>query len=163
MKIVFKFISKFTSKFIFIIFLSSSSMVISGVEVNEFDNKEDEQQFKVLVNELRCLVCQNQNLADSNAELAQDLRKEVYQMIKAGQSKDEIVAFMVARYGDFVLYKPPFKAQTYILWVGPFVFLLLAFIILFSFIKNKQTDREMTVEEKKLAKKLIESISSEKD
>lgn len=165
MKLVFKFTSKFISKFIFILFFSFSSIVISGVEVNEFDNKEDEQQFKVLVNELRCLVCQNQNLADSNAELAQDLRKEVYQMIKAGQSKDEIVAFMVARYGDFVLYKPPFKAQTYILWIGPFVFLLLAFVFLFVFIKNKQTvkEKEMTVEEKQRAKKLIESISSEKD
>lgn len=160
-----KIISKFISKFIFILCLSFSSVVIAGVEVNEFDNKEDEQQFKVLVNELRCLVCQNQNLADSNAELAQDLRKEVYQMIKAGQSKDEIVAFMVARYGDFVLYKPPFKAQTYILWVGPFVFLLLAFVFLFVFIKNKQTvkEKEMTVEEKQRAKKLIESISSDKD
>lgn len=165
MRIIFKFTSKFIAKFIFIVFFSFSSVVIAGVEVNEFDNKEDEQKFKVLVNELRCLVCQNQNLADSNAELAQDLRKEVYQMIKAGQSKDEIVAFMVTRYGDFVLYKPPFKAQTYILWVGPFVFLLLAFVFLFVFIKNKQTikEKEMTVEEKQRAKKLIESISSDKD
>lgn len=156
---------KIMSKFVFVLFFSFSSVVIAGVEVNEFDNKEDEQQFKVLINELRCLVCQNQNLADSNAELAQDLRKEVYQMIKAGQSKDEIVAFMVARYGDFVLYKPPFKAQTYILWIGPFVFLLLAVVFLFVFIKNKKTvkEKEMTDEEKQRAKLLIESISSEKD
>ncbi len=160
-----KIISKFISKFIFVLFLSFSSVVISGVEVHEFSNKEDEQQFKTLINELRCLVCQNQNLADSNAELAQDLRKEVYQMIKSGQSSDEIVAFMVARYGDFVLYKPPFKAQTYILWIGPFVFLLLAVVFLFVFIKNKKTDKEkeMTDEEKQRAKLLIESISSEKD
>jgi cytochrome c-type biogenesis protein CcmH len=74
---------------------------------------------------LRCLVCQNQTIADSNAELAQDLRRQVREQIAQGRSDTEIVAFMVQRYGDFVLYKPPMKASTVLLWFGPGVLLLL--------------------------------------
>lgn len=153
------------SRVLFVIYMSLSFNAISGVEVNEFKNGADEARFKVLVNELRCLVCQNQNLADSNAELAQDLRKEVYQMIQSGQSNEEIVAFMVERYGDFVLYKPPFKAQTYILWIGPFVFLFFSVFSLFVFIKHKRSvgHTEISDEEKRRADKLIEDLSSEKD
>lgn len=150
-----------------LILLSAGSLshVMAGVEVNEFDNKQDQQQFTTLVNELRCLVCQNQNLADSNAELAQDLRKEVYQMIKKGKSSDDIVSFMVDRYGDFVLYKPPFKPQTYILWLGPFFVLFFAILFLILFIrKNKSSVKtEISNDEKLRAEELIKSISSEKE
>ncbi|MCK5334976.1 MAG: cytochrome c-type biogenesis protein CcmH [Gammaproteobacteria bacterium] len=148
----------------FLLFASMTYNVIAGVEVNEFDNKEDEQQFKVLVNELRCLVCQNQNLADSNAELAQDLRKEVYQMIQKGQSNEEIIEFMVSRYGDFVLYRPPFKPVTLILWLGPFFILLFAVIFLIVFIKKKKTSdlTEISDEEKHHAEDLLKSIDNDK-
>ena len=148
-----------------IVLSCSLANVIAGVEVNEFDNKLDSERFKVLVNELRCLVCQNQNLADSNAELAQDLRKEVYLMIKKGQSNDEIVDFMVVRYGDFVLYKPPFKAETFILWVGPFLILLFAVIFLIIFIRknNRKEITSISDTEKSKAESLIQSISSEKE
>ena len=80
-------------------------------------------RLKSLENELRCLVCQNQTLAESNAPLAEDLRKEVRELAVAGKSNDDIRAYLVARYGDFVLYKPPVKATTYVLWFGPFVLL----------------------------------------
>ena len=83
-----------------------------------------EAQVQRVASELRCLVCQNQTIADSHAELAQDLREQVRAMLASGKSEAEVRAFMVARYGDFVLYRPPFKATTLLLWVGPFVLLL---------------------------------------
>jgi len=80
-------------------------------------------RLKALENELRCLVCQNQTLAESNAPLAEDLRKEVRELAVAGKSDDDIRTYLVARYGDFVLYKPPVKPTTYLLWFGPFMLL----------------------------------------
>ena len=90
-------------------------------EKREFDDAGQRQRYKTLIYELRCLVCQNQNLADSDADLAADLRREVYRMIRDGNSDAEVIDFMVARYGDFVLYRPPLKAKTVLLWTGPFV------------------------------------------
>jgi cytochrome c-type biogenesis protein CcmH len=90
-------------------------------EQRDFENAEQLARYKHLIYELRCLVCQNQNLADSDAELASDLRREVHRMIIEGKSNDEVLDFMVARYGDFVLYRPPLKAKTVLLWAGPFV------------------------------------------
>lgn len=95
------------------------------VEVLQFDNPQQEQRYHLLIKELRCLVCQNQNLADSNADLAKDLREKTYQMIKGGSSNEEIIEYMVDRYGDFVLYRPPVRVTTVILWAGPFVLLLI--------------------------------------
>jgi len=86
-------------------------------------NPEVEARLKVLAVELRCLVCQNQTLADSNAPLAEDLRREVREMIVKGMSDREIIDFLVERYGDFVLYRPPWKLTTTLLWVGPFLLL----------------------------------------
>ncbi|MPZ43302.1 MAG: cytochrome c-type biogenesis protein CcmH [Betaproteobacteria bacterium] len=83
-----------------------------------------EAQVQRVASELRCLVCQNQTIADSNAELAQDLRGQVRAMFASGKSEAEVRDFMVARYGDFILYRPPFKATTLLLWIGPFVLLL---------------------------------------
>lgn len=94
-----------------------------------FPQPEQELRFQSLTQELRCLVCQNQNLADSDAPLAQDLRREVAEMVRAGQSDAEIKQFLVARYGDFVLYRPPFKPITWALWIGPPIILLIAFLL----------------------------------
>ncbi|KTC89072.1 cytochrome c-type biogenesis protein [Legionella cincinnatiensis] len=94
-----------------------------------FDSAKKEAQFNHLLKDLRCLVCQNQDLADSHAELAKDLRDQVYQMVKEGKSDSEISDYMTARYGDFILFKPPVKSITLLLWYGPFLFLLLGFII----------------------------------
>ncbi|MBM3384368.1 MAG: cytochrome c-type biogenesis protein CcmH, partial [Betaproteobacteria bacterium] len=89
-----------------------------------------EARLRLLEEKLRCLVCQNQSLADSPAGLAEDLRRTLREQVKSGRSDQEILDFMVARYGDFVLYKPPFKATTALLWVGPFVLLALALVTL---------------------------------
>lgn len=86
-------------------------------------------QFEHLLKNLRCLVCQNQDLADSNADLAKDLRMQVYHLVQEGKSDNEIKEYLAARYGDFVLFKPPVKAITWLLWFGPFLFLLLGVII----------------------------------
>ena len=88
------------------------------------DNPQVEARLKTLAVELRCLVCQNQTLADSHAPLAKDLRREVREMIAKGMSDREIIDFLVQRYGDFVLYRPPWKASTTLLWLGPFLLLI---------------------------------------
>ena len=93
------------------------------------DTPKQDAQFSHLLRELRCLVCQNQDLADSNAGLAKDLRDEVYTLVKDGKSDDEIVHYLTARYGDFILFKPPVKAVTALLWFGPALFLLLGLFI----------------------------------
>lgn len=125
-------------KLLLLCLLLCSSVVWAGVEVHKFENPQQEEQYNRLIAELRCLVCQNQNLADSNAELAQDLRQEVYEMIQNGATDQEIITFMVARYGDFVLYRPPFKATTAFLWVGPFIILIVGFVILLVFIRKRR-------------------------
>jgi len=89
-------------------------------------NANEEQRIRQLEEKLRCLVCQNQSLADSNAELAGDLRKQVREQIAAGKSDEQIIDYLVQRYGDFVRYEPPFKASTVLLWVGPFLLLVAA-------------------------------------
>jgi len=94
--------------------------------------------------ELRCLVCQNQTIADSNADLAVDLKSQVRDMVREGKTQDEIVDYMVQRYGDFVRYRPPVKASTYLLWVGPF---LLLFLGVFVLILNLKKRRLLTGEE----------------
>lgn len=134
-------------KLILLFTLFCSTVVLAGVEVHTFENPEQEKQYNRLVAELRCLVCQNQNLADSNAELAQDLRQEVYEMIQNGATDQEIISFMVARYGDFVLYRPPFKTTTAFLWIGPFVILIAGFVILLLFIRKRRQTTAVELDE----------------
>jgi cytochrome c-type biogenesis protein CcmH len=97
-----------------------------------------EARLKDLGEELRCLVCQNQTIADSAAPLAQDLRNQIRAQIAQGKSDDEIRAYMVDRYGDFVLYRPPFKAITALLWVGPFALLALGIAILAIVLRRRR-------------------------
>jgi cytochrome c-type biogenesis protein CcmH len=112
-----------------------------------FDNDEQEARFTQLTTELRCLVCQNQNLADSDAELAHDLREEIYGMMMAGQSNEQIKTFLVDRYGDFVLYRPEIKANTLALWLMPGVLLVLGAIVLFFTVRNR--NRKLAAERQK--------------
>lgn len=116
--------------------------------------------------QLRCLVCQNQSIAESNAELAVDLRNQVIEQVKAGKTNEEIVDYMVERYGDFVLYKPPFKSSTLVLWLGPvalFVIGLLAFWINVRRRKTvvEETVKPLTQEEKEMAERLLKQQSKE--
>lgn len=104
----------------------TAAIVCVALSFASLDARPDDAldaRLKTLENELRCLVCQNQTLAESNAPLAEDLRKEVRSLAVAGKSDDDIRAYLVARYGDFVLYKPPVKPTTYALWLGPFLLL----------------------------------------
>ena len=141
----------------FTLLLSLSSASYAAVEVKKFEDPKQEQQYKKLIDELRCLVCQNQNLADSNAALAVDLRKQVYKMINEGQSDKEIMDFMVTRYGDFVLYRPPFKTTTFFLWVGPFIILIIGFFVLIRFIRQrKNVVSTLTNNDKEKLKQLLD-------
>jgi len=99
-------------------------------------------RLKHLEEDLRCLVCQNQSLADSNAPLAEDLRREVRALAVAGKSDDEIKQFLVARYGDFVLYDPPVKRITWLLWFGPFVLLLCGGLIWWAILRRRSRNRD---------------------
>ncbi|MCG6940530.1 MAG: cytochrome c-type biogenesis protein CcmH [Thiohalocapsa sp.] len=108
------------------------------LEEFQFDSPAQEQQFRTLIGKLRCLVCQNESLAASQAELAQDLRNEVYRMMRAGKSQSEIIDYLVARYGDFVLYDPPLRPSTYVLWFGPFVIILIAGFFMLRAILNRK-------------------------
>ncbi|WP_044365812.1 cytochrome c-type biogenesis protein, partial [Vibrio fluvialis] len=107
--------------------LMVSLTALAAIDVYDFDTPEQETQFQELSNTLRCPKCQNNSIADSNAELAKDLRHKVYEMTKEGKSKDEIVDYMIARYGNFVTYNPPFTLSTAILWLGPVSVLLIGF------------------------------------
>ncbi|MGA7178614.1 MAG: cytochrome c-type biogenesis protein [Thiobacillaceae bacterium] len=97
-----------------------------------------EQRLMKLSSKLRCLVCQNETLADSHAELAVDLRKEIRENMKSGMSDDEIRKWLVSRYGDFVLYEPPFKPTTFLLWVGPFLLLVVGLAVLYINLRRRQ-------------------------
>ncbi len=116
----------------------ASAQLYAGIEVHDFTNPQQEEAYKQLINELRCLVCQNQNIADSDADLAKDLRREIYGMLKSGQSRDEIVSFMTDRYGDFVMYRPPFRSSTAVLWIGPFVLMGFGLLGLLLFIRKRK-------------------------
>lgn len=114
-------------------------------EIRTFATTEQQQRYQKMIEELRCLVCQNQNLADSDAGLAQDLRNEIYTMITAeNKSEDEIIDFMVARYGDFVLYEPPLKPTTVLLWFGPFVLISLSVLILVIYLLRRSEKQSQT-------------------
>lgn len=104
------------------------------------DTLRQEAQFNHLLKELRCLVCQNQDLADSNAELAKDLRAEVYQLVKEGKTDGEITGYLTERYGDFILFKPPVKSITALLWFGPILFMVLGIWIFWHTCMKRRSD-----------------------
>lgn len=116
-----------------------------------------EQRVTALSGELRCLVCQNQTIADSNAGLAIDLKNQVREKMKQGMSDREIIDYMVARYGDFVLYRPPFKATTLVLWLGPLLLLAAGFFALFRRLarRRKAVEIELSAVDRERASKLL--------
>lgn len=120
----------------------------------EFANPELERRYNDLIEEIRCLVCQNQSLADSHAELAQDLRHEVYTMMVDGKGNKEIITYLVDRYGDFVLYRPPLKSTTLLLWTGPVIFLVIGMVVLFYLLRRQQS-RPLKDDEHERASRLL--------
>jgi len=124
-------------KTVFAVILVSLASVTLAQEPLVFDNPEQEARYIKLTTELRCMVCQNQNLADSDAPLAQDLRKEIHGMMLAGQNNDQIITFLVDRYGDFVLYRPAMKGNTLALWLIPGVLLGIGGIAVFFTVRSR--------------------------
>lgn len=147
-----------------LLLLVLTAPLLAGIETYTFETPEQERIYKKLTEELRCLVCQNQNIAGSNAELAQDLRKKAYEQVKQGKSEDEVVDWMVDRYGDFVLYRPPVKATTLFLWAGPLLFLLIAFVVLWRIgrTRRSQSSEAQPVDEQSLeqARQMLEKKES---
>ncbi|WP_440876172.1 cytochrome c-type biogenesis protein [Thalassotalea sp. PLHSN55] len=127
-----------------IAFLSvfACSVMASPVETYTFKDEVSQKRYNSLVKELRCPKCQNQNLADSNSQIAVDLRQEVYEMVEQGKADSEIVNFMVDRYGEFVLYRPKVSSLTYVLWFGPVVFLIGGLIIVVAMLRRKPKAQE---------------------
>jgi cytochrome c-type biogenesis protein CcmH len=117
-----------------------------------------------LSKELRCLVCQNETLADSRADLAVDLRNQIREQMKAGKSDKEIIAFLTERYGKFILFRPPMDATTYLLWFGPFVVLLAGLILLFRYVKQRReliVEQPLSAEERRRADTLLKTPGKE--
>ncbi|SRR6266496_2153418 len=120
-----------------------------------------EKRLKKLSEELRCLVCQNETLADSRADLAEDLRREIRDQMKAGKSDQEIIAFLTQRYGDFVLFRPPVKPTTYLLWFGPFLLLAVGLAVLLRYVKQRRnsiTDKPLTEAEHRRVEQLLKPV-----
>lgn len=133
----------------------------AAIEVSQFDDPEKAATYKQLIEELRCLVCQNQNLAASNAELAQDMRRKTYSMVQKGASHQDVVDFMVKRYGDFVMYRPPFNMSTAMLWIGPFVILIGGVFLLLFLIKGRSKIAAVKLSDSDL--KRAQSLLGEED
>jgi len=110
----------------------------AAIESYEFESTQMEADYYRLVSELRCLVCQNQKLAGSNADLAKDLRRQTYELLVQGKTPDQVAQYMVDRYGDFVLYRPRLKRDTLLLWFGPFVMLVLVLWLVIRAMRKKQ-------------------------
>ena len=126
------------------------------------DDPAVEARLTNLSKELRCLVCQNETLADSRADLAEDLRREIREQIKAGKSDKEIIEFLTARYGQFILYRPRVTPTTYLLWFGPFVLLFGGLFVLFNYIRQRRDlvpEKPLSADERRRAEELLASAS----
>jgi cytochrome c-type biogenesis protein CcmH len=141
----------------------------AAIDTYEFADEAQRQRYRTLVEELRCPKCQNQNIADSNAPIAMDLRAEIFRMLEEGQSDEQIIDFLVARYGDFVLYKPPVSSRTLLLWYGPAALLLGGFVLLGVIVLRRRGNKSMPAqglsdaERQRLATLLNQAPSDKKD
>lgn len=129
-------------KYFFAVIALLFSITLLANETYIFDSPEQEKLYREISSELRCPKCQNQSIADSDAELSEDLRYIVYQKLKAGDSKSEILRYMQQRYGDFVLYDPPISPKTYVLWFMPFLVFVIIIIALVMKVGRRQLQPE---------------------
>jgi cytochrome c-type biogenesis protein CcmH len=136
---------------IFAILLTLGMPALAGEAAPNAEDPVIEQRMIKLSENLRCLVCQNESLAGSHAELAEDLRREIRAQMKAGKSDREVLDYLTARYGDYVLYQPPFKPVTYLLWLGPLLFLLIGGGVWYAALKKRRALKETPLDEKQLA------------
>ena len=126
-----------------------------SIEAKDFATLDQESRYTVLIDNIRCPVCQGQSIGGSNSGLASDLREKVREMILNNKSDKDIYLFMVERYGDFVVFKPPINFKTYLLWFAPFLFLILCFIYLFRLTRNKNDYISNSPSEIERAKKIL--------
>lgn len=146
---------------LFLSFITLTCFAVVDGHKYPFDNEVDKERFEVLAAELRCPKCQNQNLADSNAPVASDLRDKVYELMIEGQADDEIVNYLVARYGDFVRYNPPVQKNTFFLWFAPLAMVLIGLIVIINLTRSRRKSQPLSDEEKvKLA--ALKAARSEK-
>ena len=143
---------------LFAVLLALSAPGFAGEAAPIAEDPVIEQRLIKLAEDLRCLVCQNESLAGSHAELAEDLRREIRAQMKAGKNDKEVLAYLTDRYGDFVLYQPPFKPVTYLLWLGPLLFLGIGLTVWYLTLKRRRALKDTPVDEQQLAaaEKLLE-------
>lgn len=121
-----------------LIFSCLSWQSYAAIESHNFDTEVQRQRYQSFIEEMRCPKCQNQNLAGSDSPISQDLRREIYEMIKAGKSDREVIDYMVARYGDFILYKPRVTPATYLLWAAPVVLLITGIVVILIMLRQRR-------------------------
>jgi len=156
-------------RLVFLLVLSLGFLAFSGRLLAQeakplADDPELEKRVMNLSKELRCLVCQNETLADSRADLAVDLRNEIRDQMKAGKSDNEIITFLTARYGDFVMYRPPVRPTTYLLWFGPFLLLVIGMVILYRYLRQRRdliVPQPLSKDERRRAEELLASSGKE--
>jgi cytochrome c-type biogenesis protein CcmH len=149
--------------FFTVLILATAAVPVQAADVPlEFDNPALQKRYDTLLHQLRCLVCQNETLAVSQADLAQDLRGEIYRMMADGRTNREITDYLVARYGDFVLYDPPLQSSTWLLWFGPFLLLIIALTIMARFILSRRTvDGETEPQDRERLQHLLQEPDKE--
>lgn len=140
---------------IVMVLLAISLPSLAAIDIHQFDSPEKEALYKKLTGELRCTVCQNQSIGESNADLAKDLRRKTYEMVSAGKDEQFVLDFMTQRFGDFILLRPPFQNNTLALWIGPFIILIVAVFFLIKFIRRSVNDIPLTDTDRAQAEHLL--------
>jgi cytochrome c-type biogenesis protein CcmH len=154
---------KFVYPLMLVIVMGLINTSFAAIDALQFKDQAQEERYRKLAMELRCLVCQNQSLADSNADLARDLRIEVLRLMNGGKSDKEITEYLVARYGDFVRYRPPLNAVTLMLWAGPAILFVLAVFGLARVIRARRSNSEdetLSADDSRRIQKLLQEKDS---
>ncbi len=150
---------------IVVLILIASAAALAAIDPYEFENETQRERYQNFIEDLRCPKCQNQNLAGSDAPIATDLRHELQRLLKEGRTDGEITEYMVSRYGEFILYEPPFDKKTAVLWLAPIVFFLIGIAVLINIARRRaavRTSAELSAEEQvKLQQLLSEAARDE--
>lgn len=144
---------------LFVLILLSNVKALAAIDPYEFESETQRERYQHFIEDLRCPKCQNQNLAGSDAPIANDLRHELQRLLKEGKTDGEIVDYMVSRYGEFILYKPPFDKKTAVLWLAPIAFFVAGILVLINIARRRsisKTSTELTAEEQAKLKQLLD-------
>jgi cytochrome c-type biogenesis protein CcmH len=150
------------SLIIFIFFLFVHQTGLASIDVYEFENERQRADFVSLTKELRCPKCQNQDIADSNAPIAADMRKEVHRLLGEGKDKESIVNYMIDRFGEFVTYKPKKSLETFMLWYGPWILILIGIFIIFSILKMNKKGNDIQERSSEDVRKILDQYDHDK-